>query len=611
MSKQSEKKLGSETDTLRGFYDAATLLMGTVKLANDDIIHVSDNRATAAFFATTAEAMRGKSTRALGVPEHYRKLWLEAYRTSLRSGEPVRFDYYHEPKGWLKVTVDYIGTEDGEPRFSYVADDITDRKRDEQAVLEARDSLELRVRARTQELEDARADLLRANRQLQHDAFHDALTGLPNRALFADRLGRSIERVKRRPEVGYAVLFFDLDHFKVVNDSLGHEVGDQLLVAVGRAWSACIRETDTLARLGGDEFTLLLEDCTLARAAEVIERLQGALAAPFELRGRELFVSASIGVVLSHPAYTRPEEVIRDADTAMYRAKAEGPGHYVVFDETMRDQADRRFDLGSELARGLERREFRVYYQPIVSLAEGRLVGFEALVRWQHPERGLLHPGDFIAVAEETGLIVELDRYVLRAACEQLSSWQTQFSQTEPVSAAPQEFLSLNVNFSSRQFGRRDLFRFVEQTLLETGLRAGSLNLEITESLLMDRLESVDLMTAQLRALGVGLYLDDFGTGYSSLAYLQRFPADVLKIDRSFVQPLLSSAQSAELVRTVLVMAQALGMGVVAEGIETREVAAQLGALGCEYGQGYLFAEPLSAEEAEAFIADAGQTAAD
>ena len=606
-----EKKLGSEVDTLRGFYDSATLLMGTVKLVDDDIVHVSDNRATAAFFATTAEAMRGKSTRALGVPEHYRKLWLEAYRTSLRSGEPVRFDYYHEPKGWLKVTVDYIGTEDGEPRFSYVADDITDRKRDEQAVLEARDSLELRVRARTQELEDARADLLRANRQLQHDAFHDSLTGLPNRALFADRLGRSIERVKRRPEVGYAVLFFDLDHFKVVNDSLGHEVGDQLLVAVGRAWSACIRESDTLARLGGDEFTLLLEDCTLARATEVIGRLQGALVAPFELRGRELFVSASIGVVLSHPAYTRPEEVIRDADTAMYRAKAEGPGHYVVFDETMRERADRRFDLGSELARGLERREFRVYYQPIVSLAAGRLVGFEALVRWQHPERGLLAPADFISVAEETGLIVELDRYVLRAACEQLSSWQTRFSQAQFSSSVALPGLSLNVNFSSRQFGREDLAGFVEQTLRETGLRAGSLNLEITESLLMAQLESVDLMTAQLRALGVGLYLDDFGTGYSSLAYLQRFPADVLKIDRSFVQPLLVSAQSAELVRTVLVMAQALGMGAVAEGIETREVAAQLSALGCEYGQGYWFAEPLSAEEAEAFIADAGQTAAD
>lgn len=278
MSKQTKKKLGSETDTLRGFYNAATLLMGTVKLSGDDIIHVSDNRATAAFFATTAEAMQGRSAKALGVPEHYRKLWLEAYRASLRSGEPVRFDYYHESKGWLKATVDYIGTEDDEPRFSYVADDITDRKRDEQAVLKARDSLELRVRARTQELEDARADLLRANRRLQHDA----LTGLPNRALFADRLGRSLERVKRRPEVGYAVLFFDLDHFKVVNDSLGHEAGDQLLVAVGRAWSACIREGDTLARLGGDEFTLLLEDCTLARATEVIGRLREALAGPYQ-----------------------------------------------------------------------------------------------------------------------------------------------------------------------------------------------------------------------------------------------------------------------------------------------------------------------------------------
>ena len=600
-----EKKPGSEVDTLRGFYDSATLLMGTVKLSGDDIIHVSDNRATAAFFDTTAAAMRGKSTRALGVPEHYRKLWLEAYRTSLRSGESVGFDYYHEPKGWLKVTVDYIGTEDGEARFSYVADDITERKRREQAVLEARDLLELRVKARTAELERAKADLLQANAQLQHDAFHDALTGLPNRALFADRLGRSLERVKPHPEIGFVVLFLDLDHFKVVNDSLSHEAGDQLLVAVGRAWSACIRDGDTLARLGGDEFTLLLEDCTLALATEVIERLQGALAAPFELRGRELFVSASIGVVLSHPTYTRPEEVIRDADTAMYRAKAEGPGRYVVFDETMRERADRRFDLGSELARGLERREFRVYYQPIVSLAADRLAGFEALVRWQHPERGLLFPGDFISVAEETELIIELDRYVLRAACEQLSAWQKQFPQARSVS----EPLFLSVNLSSKQFMREDLPAFVEQTLSQTELGASILNLEITENLLINQFERVDSTTAQLKALGVGLYLDDFGTGYSSLAYLQRFPADVLKIDRSFVQPLLSSAQSAELVRTVLAMAQTLGMGVVAEGIETREVAAQLSALGCEYGQGYLFAKPLSAEEAEAFIADAEQTA--
>ena len=300
-------------------------------------------------------------------------------------------------------------------------------------------------------------------------------------------------------------------------------------------------------------------------------------------------MSVSVGVVLSHPAYTRPEEVIRDADTAMYRAKAEGPGHYVVFDETMRERADRRFNLGSELARGLERREFRVYYQPIVTLAAGRLVGFEALVRWQHPERGLLFPGDFISVAEETELIIELDRYVLRAACEQLSAWQKQFPQARSVS----EPLFLSVNLSSKQFMREDLPAFVEQTLFQTELGASILNLEITENLLINQFERVDSTTAQLKALGVGLYLDDFGTGYSSLAYLQRFPADVLKIDRSFVQPLLSSAQSAELVRTVLVMARALGMRVVAEGVETREVSAQLSALGCEYGQGYLFAKTL------------------
>ena len=593
--------MDSEIDTLRGFYNGATLLMGTVKLSGDDIVHVSDNRATAAFFGTTPAAMQGKSAQALGVPEHYLNLWLEAYRTSLRSGEPVRFDYFHEPKTWLKVTVDYIGTEAGEPRFSYVADDITDRKKSEQAVLEARDLLELRVRARTAELERAKADLLQANERLQYDAFHDALTGLPNRALFADRLGRSLERVKRRPDESFAVLFLDLDHFKVVNDSLGHEAGDKLLIVVGRALGGCIREEDTFARLGGDEFTLLLEDCDLARATEVIGRLRAALAAPFELRGRELFVSASIGVVLSNPDYSRPEEMLRDADTAMYRAKAEGPGRYVIFEKTMRERADRRFDLGSELARALGRGEFRVYYQPIVDLVAGRPVGFEALVRWQHPERGLLLPGDFIAVAEETGLVIQLDSYVLNAACQQFGVWQKEFAQP----------FFLNVNVSSRQFVRQDLGAFVEQTLLEADLPPNTLNLEITENVLIEQLESVDYTTAQLRALGVGLYLDDFGTGYSSLSYLQRFPANTLKIDRSFVEPLLVSAQSAELVKTMLLMARALGMGAVAEGIERPEVAAQLSAFGCAYGQGYWFAEPLSAEAAAAFVAAAGQKAAD
>ncbi len=573
--------------------------MGTVKLTDDDIFHVSDNQATAAFFGTTPAALQGRSARSLGVPEHYLRLWLEAYRATLHSGQPVRFDYLHKPKGWLRVTVDYIGTEDGEPRFSYVADDITDRKKSEQAVLEAHDLLEVRVRARTAELEQAKADLLQTNRQLQHDAFHDVLTGLPNRALFIDRLGRSLERVKRRPEEGFAVLFLDLDHFKVVNDSLGHEAGDKLLVAVGRALAGCIREGDTFARLGGDEFTLLLEDCDQARVPEVIARLQHALEVPVELQGRDLSVSASVGVVLANPGYTRPEAMLRDADTAMYCAKAEGPGHVRVFDETMRERADRRFDLASELARALERGEFRVYYQPIVDLAAGRPVGFEALVRWQHPERGLLLPGDFIAVAEETGLIIQLDSYVLRAACQQFGVWQKEFLQP----------LFLNVNVSSRQFVRQDLGTFVEHTLLEAGLPPSTLNLEITENVLVDRLESVDRTTAQLRALGVGLYLDDFGTGYSSLSYLQRFPADTLKIDRSFVGPLLDSAQSAELVKTMLLMARALGMGAVAEGIESLEVAAQLRALGCEYGQGYWFAEPLSAEAAAAFIA-AGQEAA-
>ena len=585
---QALAQLRDKDDTLRSFFESATVMMGTVEITDDDILHVSDNRATASAFGTTPDAMQGKTARELGVSERYIAMWLGAYRACLDSNEPVRFDYEHEGMGWLAVTVNYIGQNSGGERFSYVVDDISDRKRVERALQEANERLEQRVKERTAELEAL-------NRQLRHDAFHDALTGLPNRTLFVDHLGKAVERARRHPERGFAVLFLDFDHFKVINDSLGHEVGDKLLIDVSRRLADCLREVDTIARLGGDEFTILLEDCNPERAGEVVERLQATFLQPFSYEDHRLFVTASIGVVHSGVGYERPEEVLRDADIAMYRAKVHRAGQYQVFDQAMREGAVRRLALETELREALERQELEVYYQPILSLADGSLHGFEALLRWQHPERGLLLPAEFLATAEETALIVRLDRYVLDRACQQLSQWRNQ--------GAP-ESLSLSVNLSSRQFTRPDLVAYIERALAQLALDPQRLNLEITENLLMNHQEPVDTTVTQLKALGVGLHLDDFGKGYSSLAYLQRFPADRLKIDRSFTRQLTRSVQGGELVRTILMMAQTLGMRVVAEGIESEAELAHLKALGCAFGQGYLFSEPLSVEQATTFIGE-------
>ena len=582
-------QLREKDDTLRSFYDSATVMMGTVEVTAGDILHVSDNRATATFFGTTPSAMQGKTARELGVPEAYIQMWLEAYRACRDSGEPVRFVYQHEGMGWLKVTVNCIGKERSSERFSYVVDDISELKRAEGALQEANERLEQRIAARTAELE-------KLNQRLRHDAFHDALTGLPNRMLFMDHLAGAIERAKRQPDTSFTVLFLDFDHFKVINDSLGHEVGDKLLVHIGRRLADCLREVDTIARLGGDEFTILLEDCSLERASEVVERLRATFALPFRHEDHELFVSASIGVVLSEGGYERPEEVLRDADIAMYKAKEYRAGRHQVFDAAMREGAVRRLELETELRGALERRELEVYYQPILALEDGSLSGFEALLRWRHPKRGLLLPADFITTAEETALVVPLDRYVVAQACRQLKTWRD--------GGAP-DALFLNVNLSSQQFMRADLVTYLEETLRQTALNPQNLNVEITENLLMNVLEPVNTAINGLKSLGVGLHLDDFGQGYSSLSYLQRFPADALKIDRSFTHQLTRSAQGEALVKTMLMMARTLGMRAVAEGVETGEEVARLKALGCAYGQGYFFSEPVSAEQAARFMISA------
>jgi diguanylate cyclase (GGDEF)-like protein/PAS domain S-box-containing protein len=439
-------------------------------------------------------------------------------------------------------------------------------------------------------------DRKRAESQLLHDAFHDALTGLPNRALFMDHVKMAIQRSRRSGDRLFAALFLDLDRFKIINDSLGHMVGDQLLVGIAHRLEACLRPGDTVARLGGDEFTILLEDLASTEdAIDVARRVQEAVTQPFNIGGHEVFTTASIGIALSNTGYERAEDLLRDADTAMYRAKLEGKKRHVVFDKAMHDRAMELLQIETDLRRALTRKEFFLNYQPIVSLETGRILSFEALVRWRHPERGLVGPGDFIPVAEETGLIVPLGLWVLNEACRQMREWQRE--------GFADEAMTVSVNLSSRQFSQADLIEQISSALRESGLRAGNLKLEITESMVMENIDTAIDMLTQLRGLGVGLSIDDFGTGYSSLSYLHRFPIDTLKIDRSFVTQMTDNSENAEIVRTIVTLARSLDMSVVAEGVETADQLRQLGELGCDYGQGYLFSRPVGAGQAAGLLA--------
>ncbi len=432
--------------------------------------------------------------------------------------------------------------------------------------------------------------------QLIHDAFHDVLTGLPNRALFMDRLGQSLRHALRRKDIKFAVLFLDLDRFKVVNDSLGHVVGDQLLVEISRRLESCVRPGDTAARLGGDEFTVLLEDVKDgADASQVADRILAQLRQPVVIGGQEVFSTASIGIALSETGYERTEDLLRDADIAMYRAKSRGGARHEVFDRAMHARAVALLQMETDLRRAIERGEFVVHYQPIVSLRDGRISGFEALVRWNHPHRGLILPGEFIKMAEESGLVIEIDRWVLREACRQLQEWHQKYPKSRP--------LSVSVNLSGRQFGQFDLARHVESTLEATGLHGDSLGLEITESVLLDGSDAVSATLDGLRKGGARLYLDDFGTGYSSLSYLHKFPIDALKIDRSFVGRINSEGEGAEFVRTIVSLAQNLDIHVIAEGVETPEQLAALRALKCEYAQGFAFSKAVSSSDAETMLA--------
>jgi diguanylate cyclase (GGDEF)-like protein len=420
----------------------------------------------------------------------------------------------------------------------------------------------------------------------RHAAFHDSLTGLPNRAMFTELLKAEIESSKRRDEHLFAVLFLDLDRFKNINDSLGHTHGDLLLVAFAERLERTLRPLDTLARFGGDEFAILISGMADATdAVRVAQRIQDELTQPFVLDKNSAFATASIGIALSSSGYDRPEDILRDADTAMYRAKENGKARYEVFDHGMHARAVSRLQLESDLRHAIEQKEFCVYYQPIVSLQTGRLAGFEALVRWNHPRRGLVLPADFIPVAEETGLIVPIGEWVLNQACAQVREWQ--------INSPSHRSLSLSVNLSARQVAQPDLLDRIKEALETSKLNPHCLKLEITESVVMGNAEAAALMFKQLRSLGVQLSIDDFGTGYSSLSYLHRFPLNYLKIDRSFVMRLTTDNDNA-IVRTISTLARNLGMEVIAEGIETDEQYQQLKKLGCEYGQGYLFSRPVN-----------------
>jgi diguanylate cyclase (GGDEF)-like protein/PAS domain S-box-containing protein len=433
----------------------------------------------------------------------------------------------------------------------------------------------------------------------------DALTGLPNRLLFMDRLTRCLLRKRRFNEFHYAVLFLDLDGFKHVNDSLGHIAGDELLVAVGRRLEHGVRANDTVgrvasphtvARFGGDEFTILLEDLRSPDdALAVAKRVQEALEHPFDVAGQEVFTTVSIGVVLDTEGYLKPEELLRDADTAMYTAKASGRMQYAVFDGAMRAMAIERLQLGTDLKKAIDRDEFTTYYQPIVSLQTGMLAGFEALIRWNHARRGIVSPGEFIHVAEETGLIVRIGQAVLARSCADLRDWQARF----PRAAG----LSVSVNLSGKELMQPDVVERVRQVLVASGVTPHLVKLEITESLLMDNPEAVAARLGALRDLGVRLGVDDFGTGYSSLSYLHRFPVHTLKIDRSFVSRIGAAAGPGEIIRTVVALAHNLRLDTVAEGIEHRGQIDVLREMGCEFGQGYFFSRPLDRERVEDMLA--------
>jgi diguanylate cyclase (GGDEF)-like protein/PAS domain S-box-containing protein len=430
--------------------------------------------------------------------------------------------------------------------------------------------------------------LKEAERQISHQAFHDNLTNLPNRSLFMEHLNMAIKRSKRRDDYNFAVLYLDIDRFKLVNDSLGHNVGDNLLVAFAERIQKSLRESDTLARLGGDEFVILLEDIEQKNYANLVaERLQQELKRPFMVNGKEVFAPSSFGVVKDTKDYDLPEDIIRDADSAMYHAKEKGRSQYKVFDKKLHEKALHLLQRETDLRKAIHKKEFETHYQPIVSLKTRSVVGFEALIRWNHPQLGLIYPGSFISIAEETGLIIPITRLIVEEACRDLKIWQERIKDIQK--------LTMNVNISSRHFLQPGLLNDLKEALNKIDLPPDHLKLEITETALMEDVEETVRLVHRMRDYGLQIVIDDFGTGYSSLSYLQRLPIDTLKVDRSFVSRIQNTPDgNRNIVEAIISLAHRLDMIVVAEGVETLEQYTILLDMNCQFGQGYLFSKPLT-----------------
>jgi diguanylate cyclase (GGDEF)-like protein len=482
-------------------------------------------------------------------------------------------------------------------------DNIKARTAELEAQIQQAEKIKQELQASNEQLKQEIIQRQQAQEQLLYSASHDPLTKLPNRLWFVENLNQEIERSQQDPNYLFAVLFLDCDRFKVINYSFGHLAGDKLLIElVHRLQQALgsVGSVDTLSRFGGDEFTILLQNVTdIDQVTEVAQNLLNCLIVPFQLDEYEIFISAAIGIVLGDSDYEDPEYLLRDADTAMYRAKSLGECRYQVFDTAMHTLARQRFQLETDLRLAVERQEFFLNYQPIISLETGIITGFEALVRWHNPLTGWISPGEFIPPAEDTGLIVPIGLWVMREACRQLKAWQDEMNQSDDW---PQLSLTMSVNLSVKQFSQPNLIAKIDEIIRETGLPSEKLKLEITESAIMDNAETARLILEELRSRKIKLSIDDFGTGYCSLSYLHRFPVDHLKIDRSFISRIGNHGENHEIVEAIINLAKNLGMTAIAEGVETEQQLQLLRKLGCYEGQGYFFAKPLSHQDARSLM---------
>jgi len=557
--KLAEDALRESEATLRGFFNANAVQMSVIELGLDDFIYVMPNKQVADFFGLSLEEITGRSARELGFSDEVIRYWVEVFRYFLESRENLTFEYEFQYRGgdfWFQGSISTIYDSMAErPRFSFAAVDITERKQ--------------------------------AEREIQKLAYFDSLTGLPNRALLNDRLNQVLAQSNREGwNVG--VLFLDIDRFKWINDTQGHAAGDKLLKSVAERLGSRLRVSDTVARLGGDEFVIILSAVKHEQdISHVTQDIMDALSAPFQLGEQEIFVSASVGIAIFPMDGQDVGSLLRNADTAMYVAKESGRNNYKFFSQEMNHRAVERITLETSLRRALEREEFFLVYQPQIDMKDGRIIGMEALLRWNHPEQGLVPPGKFIPIAEETGLIIPIGEWVLHTVSEQAKT----------LIDAGYPALRIAVNISGSQFKQGNLARLVRQTLDETGLSPANLEIELTESILMENADSAIATLRELKTIGVHLAIDDFGTGYSSLTYLKHFPIDRLKIDQLFIRDITTNKDDASISEAIIALAGSLGMYVIAEGVETGEQMEFLLSRGCHEMQGFYFSRPVAAEK--------------